>query len=857
MSKVQIIMSRDIYLDTPVTPITLANPLYVGDNDAQRVRFRVFQQHGDTVPMDLTGVTVMMHFIRPDGGDVVITGTPGTEWSYVDMPQACYAYKGLFAFSVHLISDDQTATTVMKACGQLDKVTTDTIIDPGHVIPSLEELLAKLDDMDDAVTACNAAAAAADAAADNANAAVSYLAPVYSAESTYNAGEYVIQDGKLYRCTADISTAEAWTAAHWTEVVFGDEISNLKSAFDTYISEDTVIGKATLVKTLSNANISSSTWAITAVDNSKVAILDVANAPICVCNFTGNRFLTMFVDSADADIGTVGTTVNNPGNNPTIVNYVIGNPRRARYLAVWYATSEKPFTGDIELHNNNLATVQENALIANQKTDQVEFKKPTGVRRPVAYADALVEVFGNSVKVDGTITAINLRCSIYGENLDTSSSAPTYDKFPQAYHEPVSSFVVGHEYAVSVRQIAGEVTTTTEDVYPYLDLRTQAGDVQMFDGTPLLVTKWTCTFVPEAIFFVLRGGVYSSAIFQYSIVDLTVFGQNDITAQYLYEKIKNRDYSIPSYFDTQLSTAVTKINTDINSGKTEGTYGTDIESFVFITDVHWSANKKHSPALIKKILESCPIKTVICGGDLIESMSPTKAGAVSEVKGFIDSITMIPCYEFLTVFGNHDNNGINSNPISEQFTKEEQYNILYAPFSEKANVHWIWEDVPSIFNDTVVKNDYYVNHPRTRTRFLCIDWNNPMSTNRSEWIASVLGKNDGYRVIVVYHGIYSGSTGTLTPEHTAIMSALEPYKSKIVALFTGHAHMDDVVDYYGDGSVPVILTSCDKFSENAGAVENTVDEQCFDVAVIDYKLGKIKLTRIGRGSDRTVDFSVS
>lgn len=232
MSKVQIIMSRDIYLDTPVTPITLANPLYVGDNDAQRVRFRVFQQHGDTVPMDLTGVTVMMHFIRPDGGDVVITGTPGTEWSYVDMPQACYAYKGLFAFSVHLISDDQTATTVMKACGQLDKVTTDTIIDPGHVIPSLEELLAKLDDMDDAVTACNAAAAAADAAADNANAAVSYLAPVYSAESTYNAGEYVIQDGKLYRCTADISTAEAWTAAHWTEVVFGDEISNLKSALN-------------------------------------------------------------------------------------------------------------------------------------------------------------------------------------------------------------------------------------------------------------------------------------------------------------------------------------------------------------------------------------------------------------------------------------------------------------------------------------------------------------------------------------------------------------------------------------------------------------------------------------------------
>lgn len=227
---VQIIMSRDVYLDNAVTPITLANPLYAGDAQAQRIRFRCFQKHGQTVPMDLTGTTITAHFIRPDDGDVVITGTAGSEWSYVDLPQACYAYKGLFKLLIRAINGDVT-TSILYVTGRIDEVTTDTIIDPGHVIPSLEELLAKIEDCEDATQAANTAADGANAAAVNANAAVSYVASAYDATLTYSAGEYAIQGGKLYRCLTDIETAEAWTAAHWTEVSVGGELSNLKTAF--------------------------------------------------------------------------------------------------------------------------------------------------------------------------------------------------------------------------------------------------------------------------------------------------------------------------------------------------------------------------------------------------------------------------------------------------------------------------------------------------------------------------------------------------------------------------------------------------------------------------------------------------
>ena len=54
------------------------------------------------------------------------------------------------------------------------------------------------------------------------------LAPAYSASSTYSVGDLVLHDGQLYECNTTISTAEAWTAAHWTAKTVADEVSSLK-----------------------------------------------------------------------------------------------------------------------------------------------------------------------------------------------------------------------------------------------------------------------------------------------------------------------------------------------------------------------------------------------------------------------------------------------------------------------------------------------------------------------------------------------------------------------------------------------------------------------------------------------------
>lgn len=56
------------------------------------------------------------------------------------------------------------------------------------------------------------------------------VAAQYSTSAKYNVGDYVIYNDSLYRCNTAITTGEAWTAAHWTAAVLGNDVGELKSA---------------------------------------------------------------------------------------------------------------------------------------------------------------------------------------------------------------------------------------------------------------------------------------------------------------------------------------------------------------------------------------------------------------------------------------------------------------------------------------------------------------------------------------------------------------------------------------------------------------------------------------------------
>ena len=69
--------------------------------------------------------------------------------------------------------------------------------------------------------------------------AFSNLAPVYDSTATYAVNDHVIYNYLLYRCKTAITTAEAWTAAHWEQVQVSDGMVKPASSSGTYvISQD-------------------------------------------------------------------------------------------------------------------------------------------------------------------------------------------------------------------------------------------------------------------------------------------------------------------------------------------------------------------------------------------------------------------------------------------------------------------------------------------------------------------------------------------------------------------------------------------------------------------------------------------
>ena len=96
--------------------------------------------------------------------------------------------------------------------------------------------------------------------------AAGVTASAYSSSSTYAVGDYVIHNSNLYRCTTAITTAEAFTSAHWTQVVLGDDVADLKSDINVAYTKSGEIIKQKGITPDKISYIKSSTNIIPTVD---------------------------------------------------------------------------------------------------------------------------------------------------------------------------------------------------------------------------------------------------------------------------------------------------------------------------------------------------------------------------------------------------------------------------------------------------------------------------------------------------------------------------------------------------------------------------------------------------------------
>ena len=67
------------------------------------------------------------------------------------------------------------------------------------------------------------------------------VAANYDSSETYAVGDYCLHDGSLYKCSTAISSPEAWTAGHWTQIKITGELSALNGKIVQYAEIDFTI----------------------------------------------------------------------------------------------------------------------------------------------------------------------------------------------------------------------------------------------------------------------------------------------------------------------------------------------------------------------------------------------------------------------------------------------------------------------------------------------------------------------------------------------------------------------------------------------------------------------------------------
>lgn len=174
------------------------------DNNGNTIGIEVFD---DGEPADLSG-TVAASIIRADGTTVAAAGSLSGNKVSVTLPQAAYAVPGVLSVVIKLTSGSNV-TTIGAVVGNVYMSTTDSVIDPGTIIPSIDTLIAEIE------------AAVASIPADYSELWTS-LAPPFSTSETYSVGQYVTYNGGVYKFTTPHSGT--WNTAHVRSVPLGTGI---------------------------------------------------------------------------------------------------------------------------------------------------------------------------------------------------------------------------------------------------------------------------------------------------------------------------------------------------------------------------------------------------------------------------------------------------------------------------------------------------------------------------------------------------------------------------------------------------------------------------------------------------------
>lgn len=181
---------------------------------------------------NLAGARVTAYFNRADNACVPVQGTIQDNVASVTLVNECYAVPGPMVGLFRLSTTDGVILTASMLRFTVGPGPADATVDPGHIIPSLDDLLAQIDEMEKGTQAANTAASSANTAAGKANTAASNADAATSKANTAAAN-------------ADTATGKANTAASAANTAAGAANTAAKAANDAAARVDTSTDAAT------------------------------------------------------------------------------------------------------------------------------------------------------------------------------------------------------------------------------------------------------------------------------------------------------------------------------------------------------------------------------------------------------------------------------------------------------------------------------------------------------------------------------------------------------------------------------------------------------------------------------------
>lgn len=163
MANILFPLNFTVDVDKGTREVTLSEPLVQGDNTAHRINLTLKRGVADA---DLSGATAYCYVINASKQTVVVQGAVSGNIVYATLNSACYAVPGRIRILMRL-SCGSVIETPLYLTGSVISGTTDAIIDPDDIVPSLDELLALVATMEAEIAESRAATDAASTATIN------------------------------------------------------------------------------------------------------------------------------------------------------------------------------------------------------------------------------------------------------------------------------------------------------------------------------------------------------------------------------------------------------------------------------------------------------------------------------------------------------------------------------------------------------------------------------------------------------------------------------------------------------------------------------------------------------------------